>query len=135
MAEDYVVPSLADVLAIHEDIVDEYENTEPGVRSPGAIESALTYVSVGYFGVAPDTIHEKAAHLLRLLVVDHPFVDGNKRTALSTVAVFYELNGYEFEYEDESIREICNRFATDADAVSMDDVVEYCCDHARSTNA
>lgn len=44
------------------------------------VESASTYVSEGYFGEVPETIHEKAADLMRLLVADHPFVDGNSTT-------------------------------------------------------
>ena len=55
----------------------------------------------GFFSEVPETIHEKAVHLMRLLVADHPFVDGNKRTALRTVVVFYVLNGYTFDYSDE----------------------------------
>ena len=129
MATDLVFPTLADVLSIHEDIVAEDPESEPGVRSPEAVQSALTYVSVGYFGEVPATIHEKAAHLMRLLVAEHPFVDGNKRTALNTVVVFYEVNGYEFEYGDASIRKLLRRFATDVDAVEMDEIVAYCREH------
>lgn len=113
MDDGFVYPDREDVLAIHEDIVDEDPNATPGVRSPETIDSALTYVSEGYFGHVPETVHAKAAHLMRLLVAEHPFVDGNKRTALNTVVVFYDLNGYAFEYEDESIREILKEFATD----------------------
>lgn len=50
-------------------------------------------------GQAPASIHAKAAHLMRLLVPEHPFVDGNKRTALNTVTVYYDINGYDFDYE------------------------------------
>lgn len=131
MAEELVYPELADVLSIHEDIVAEDPESEPGVRSPDAVDSALTYISVGYFGQTPESIHAKAAHLLRLLVVEHPFVDGNKRTALNTVVVFYDLNGYEFEFEDESIRDILKQFATDSDAVDMEEIVSYCRTYAR----
>lgn len=130
MAPDLLYPTLADVLSIHEDIIAEDPDAEPGVRSPEAVEAALTYISVGYFDQAPVPIHAKAAHLLRLLVAEHPFVDGNKRTALNTVAVFYDLNGYDFGYEDESIRDILHQFATDADAVKMSEVVAYCREHA-----
>lgn len=133
MSEGFFYPTVADVLAFHEDVVDEDGGSEPGVRSRRAIESALTYVSVGSFGRAPDTVHEKAAHLMRLLVAAHPFVDGNKRTALNTVAVFYELNGYEFDYDDESVRELLRGFATDAASVDMEDAIAYCSIHARST--
>lgn len=61
MSEHLVFPELADVLSIHEDIIAEDPHSEPGVRSPEAVNSALTYVSVGYFGQAPATIHAKAA--------------------------------------------------------------------------
>ena len=135
MDDGFVYPDREDVLAIHEDIVAEDPNATPGVRSPETIDSALTYVSEGYFGHVPETVHAKAAHLMRLLVAEHPFVDGNKRTALNTVVVFYDLNGYAFEYEDESIREILKEFATDAEAVEMDYVRAYFRTHARPAEA
>ena len=78
MTDSLWYPSADDVLDIHEDIVSEYPDTSPGVQRRGDIEFALTYVSEGSFGEAPETIHEKAFHLLRLLVANHPFVDGNK---------------------------------------------------------
>lgn len=127
---EFEFPSVDEILTIHEDIIAEDVSSEPGVRSPGAIQSALTYISVGYFGQSPRTIHSKAAHLMRLLVAEHPFVDGNKRTALNTVVVFYELNDFEFQYEDESIRAILREFATDADSVEMSDVIAYLRKHS-----
>ncbi|WP_049942039.1 type II toxin-antitoxin system death-on-curing family toxin [Haloterrigena turkmenica] len=112
------------MLDLHEQIVAEGDTTEPGVRSEDAIASALQYISEGFFGEVPETIHEKAVHLMRLLVADHPFVDGNKRTALRTVVVFYMLNGYTFDYGDE-IRALLHRFATDEAAVDTDTAVIY----------
>ncbi len=101
----------------------EGDVTEPGVRSTDAIESALQYISEGFFGEVPETIHEKAVHLMRLLVAEHPFVDGNKRTALRPVVVFYMLNGYTFEYGDE-VRALLHRFATTQD-VDVETAVIY----------
>nr|WP_249361515.1 type II toxin-antitoxin system death-on-curing family toxin [Haloterrigena sp. H1] len=112
------------LLDLHEQIVEEGDNTESGVRSEDAVASALQYVSEGFFGEVPQTIHEKAVQLMRLLVADHPFVDGNKRTALRTVVVFYMLNGYTFEYGDE-VRALLHRFATDEAAVDTDTAVIY----------
>jgi len=51
-------------------------------------------------------------------------VDGNKRTALNATAVFYLLNGYRFDYNDE-IREILKQFGTDEATVNEDHVLEY----------
>ncbi|WP_247731084.1 type II toxin-antitoxin system death-on-curing family toxin [Halovivax limisalsi] len=124
MTADLDYPSADLVLDIHEQIVEEGDETEPGVRSVEAIESALQYVSEGFFGKRPGTIHEKAIHLMRLLVADHPFVDGNKRTALRTVVVFYLMNGYTFEYGDE-MRALLHRFATDESAVDTETAVIY----------
>lgn len=124
MTADLTYPSTGVILAIHEQIVEEGDTTEPGVRSEDAIESALQYVSTGYFNEAPQTIHEKAVHLMRLLVADHPFVDGNKRTALRTVVVFYMMNGYTFEYGNE-IRALLRRFATDEAEVDVETAVVY----------
>jgi len=61
---------------------------------------------------------------MQLLVADHPFVDGNKRTALRTVVVFYMLNGYTFDYGDE-IRALLHRFATNEAAVDIETAVVY----------
>ncbi len=124
MTDSFWYPSVEDVLAIHEDIVSEYPDTSSGVQHRGDIEFVLEYVSEGSFREAPETIHEKAFHLLRLLVANHPFVDGNKRTSLNTTTAFYLLNGYRFEYDDE-IREILKQFGTDETTVDEDCVIDY----------
>ena len=124
MADDLAYPSVEQILALHEQVVEEGDSTEPGVRSEDTIDSALQYISEGFFGEVPPTIHQKAIHLTRLLVADHPFVDGNKRTALRTVVVFYMLNGYVFEYGDE-IRALLHRFATNEAEVNTETAVIY----------
>jgi len=100
MAGSVWYPSVADVVAIHEDIVAEYPDTPAGVRTRGDIEFALAAIQEGGVGPAPGTIYEKAFRLLRLLVANHPFVDANKRTALDTTVVFCALNGHRLEYDD-----------------------------------
>jgi len=128
MADPFWHPSVEDVLDIHDDIVSEYPDTEAGVRNAGDVEFALNYIDGEGFSTAPETIHEKAFHLLRLLAVSHPFVDANKRTALNTTVVFYLLNGYRFEYDDE-IRSVLKRFGTDEATVDEAETVEYLQSH------
>ena len=130
MSDSLWYPSVDDILAIHEDIVNEYSDTSAGVQNQGNIEFALEYIESGSFDSVPETIHEKAFHLLRLLVANHPFVDGNKRTALNTVVVFYFLNGYAFEYDAE-IREILKGFGTDQTAVNTDETITYLQSHTQ----
>ncbi|MCH8745581.1 MAG: type II toxin-antitoxin system death-on-curing family toxin, partial [Chloroflexi bacterium] len=49
------------------------------------------------------TLFDKAAILLFSMIKDHPFVDGNKRAALTTVATFLTLNGYVFHASTDEV--------------------------------
>ena len=44
----------------------------------------------------------KAAALIRSLIENHPFYNGNKRTAVISAIIFLEENGYELSYRPES---------------------------------
>lgn len=128
MSDSFWYPSVEDILTIHENIVSEYADTSSGVQNRGDIAFALNYIEEGAFGAAPDTIHEKAFHLLRLLVANHPFIDANKRTALNTMSTFYFLNGYRFKYDDEIIS-ILKQFGTDEGTVDEEETVDYLQSH------
>lgn len=117
-------PTVDDVLAVHEVVVEESEETSSGVLNAGDIEYTIEFISEGHFGSTPETLHEKAYHLLRLLVANHPFVDGNKRTALATTVLFYAMNDVDFAY-DEGIKEILKAFGTSANEVDRSRVAAY----------
>lgn len=124
MSRSLWYPTLEEVLAIHRDIVSEYPNTTAGVRSKGDIKFVLEYIRDDGVESGSADIHDKAFDLLKLLVANHPFVDGNKRTALNTVVVFYFLNGYRFSYDDE-IRDILKQIGTDVAEVDGYEVRAY----------
>lgn len=84
---DYL--TLADVLAIHADQVERYGGTS-GVRDPGLLEAALFRPQTGYYS----DIIEEAAALWESLAQNHPFVDGNKRTAFAATYTFLAINGF-----------------------------------------
>lgn len=64
------------------------------VRDAGLLESAVHRPSAAVFGQeAYPGLFEKAAALLQSLAVNHPFVDGNKRTAWVSCMVFLAING------------------------------------------
>ena len=60
----------------------------------GLLESAAfrPQTTIGGVDTFPN-IHERAAALMHALIRNHPFLDGNKRTAVSAIYVFYRLNG------------------------------------------
>jgi death-on-curing protein len=124
-------PTSDDIHDIHDAVVGEDLDTEPGIKSGGDIDFAVSYISEGYYGEVPEGIHEKAAHLMRLIAAGHAYTDGNKRTALESVELFYNLNGYRFEYGHE-VEDILEDFATDADLVDIDAVASYLNNHTTS---
>ena len=67
-----------------------------GVRDMALLESAVAAPQAGYGGksVYADVVEVAAAYLF-YLCRNHPFVDGNKRTALGACLVFLRLNGIE----------------------------------------
>jgi death-on-curing protein len=69
-----------------------------GVRDLGALDSALARPRMTFGGedLYP-TIIEKAAALGFSLIMDHPFVDGNKRVGHAAMEVFLLLNGLEID--------------------------------------
>lgn len=65
------------------------------VRDPGLLESALARPATSVYGMpAYPSLELKAAALLESLVRNHALVDGNKRTAWTTMIAFLWINGY-----------------------------------------
>jgi death-on-curing protein len=83
---------------IHEDQIVVYGGS-PGVRDLGMLESAVFRPQSGYY---KDLIEEAAA-LWESLSGNHPFVDGNKRTAVAAAYTFLKINGYEASDEAWSV--------------------------------
>ena len=90
MAHDYL--TVADVLGIHTVLMQRYGGA-PGVRDPGALESALYRPQTGYY----EDIVAKASALMESLAINHPFVDGNKRIAFAASDVFLRINGWQLK--------------------------------------
>ena len=66
-----------------------------GLRDVGLLESAVFRPQASFDGKDLYlTIFDKAAALLQSLLKNHPFVDGNKRTALTSAGIFLKINGY-----------------------------------------
>lgn len=67
-----------------------------GVRDIGRLESALAAQTQEVFGTELyTTTLEKAAAMVRGIVADHPFVDGNKRTAILAGLTVLKLHGFD----------------------------------------
>ncbi len=79
--------TLVEVLAIHADQIERYGGTH-GVRDMGLVEAALYRPQTGYYA----DVWEEAAALWESFAQNHPFVDGNKRTAFAVTFTFLAIN-------------------------------------------
>jgi death-on-curing protein len=87
-------------LAIHDRQLAEHGGTS-GVRDEGLLESALARPQqLHAYGDPPPDLADLAAALAHGLARNHPFLDGNKRTAAVACETFLELNGASLEADD-----------------------------------
>ncbi|HET9033577.1 MAG TPA: type II toxin-antitoxin system death-on-curing family toxin [Dokdonella sp.] len=88
-------------LAIHERQLAEHGGSI-GVRDESLLESALARAQqLHAYGDPPPDLVDLAASLAFGLARNHPFIDGNKRTAHVCYRVFLALNGAEIDASDE----------------------------------
>jgi death on curing protein len=101
---DYL--TVAEVLAMHFDQIERYGGAA-GLRDAGLLEAALYRPQTGYY----QTLIEEAAALWESLAQNHPFVDGNKRTAFAAAYTFLAINGVQLRASaDETYRFIADLY-------------------------
>ena len=98
MSFDYI--RVDDILAIHADQIERYGGGD-GIRDPGLLEAALFRPQTGYY----PTLIDEAAALWESLSQNHPFVDGNKRTAFAATYVFLAINGLDIIATDDEAQD------------------------------
>ncbi len=98
--------STAQILTLHQAQIQRFGGAA-GVRDKGALEAAVARPSMTFGGedLYPD-IPSKAAALMHSLVMNHPFVDGNKRVGVSAAELFAAVNGWELPAGDAELEEL-----------------------------
>jgi death-on-curing protein len=92
--EVVLYPTIQETLELHEQLIRRFGGSG-GARDLGLLESALSRPQSGYY----DTLSLQAAALLQSLIQNHSFIDGNKRAAFATTAIFLRMNGYRIKVE------------------------------------
>ena len=94
-----------DVLALHDRLL-ALDGGAAGIRDLGLLRSAVARPQqLLAYGDAPDTIDVAAAYMVGI-VRNHPFVDGNKRTAFVVGVLFLEMNGSRFIATEEDATQV-----------------------------
>ncbi len=115
--------SLNEIIKIHDRIIGEIGGS-PGIREPGLLAAIAEKPQASFSGTELyPTIFDKAAALYEALVNYHVFVDGNKRTAISTLEYFLYRNGRHLT-ADKIVKE---RFTLDTatNAPDLADIAEW----------
>jgi death-on-curing protein len=89
--------SVKEVENIHRVLIDNFGGSH-GIRDLGSLESAIArpFQSFGNDELYPSPIL-KAAALLESILINHPFIDGNKRTAYTIVRLFLLSNNLDIK--------------------------------------
>lgn len=105
--------TLEHLLEIHSLIIDATGGST-GLRDLGRLEAAIATQTQNVFGeeLYPSII-DKAAAIIRGIIADHAFVDGNKRTAMLVGLTLVELNKIQIVFEDGEIEDFAVLIATD----------------------
>jgi death-on-curing protein len=117
-------PSLAEVIAIHDDVLRRLGQPPQSLRDEGLLESALMRPQMAAWYEDADLIRQAA--LLGIGISQaQAFVDGNKRTAFATLDAFLWVNGWEYVDEPLALAQQLERIAErSADPTAAADAFE-----------
>jgi death-on-curing protein len=95
--------------------------------NPGSLEWVLDTIQYPLFGVNRyPTMVEKAALLTWIIIAEHVFYDGNKRTGISALKIFLKVNGYNIKASNDELIEISLRIAGGIDGFySLEDFTQW----------
>jgi len=117
------------VLAIHDQIIKRFGGSH-GLRDLGLLDSAVMRPQATYGGQELySDIFSKGAALLQSLLKNHPFVDGNKRTALSSAGIFLRMNDVQLSnYHEEEVEFAVN---VDNKNLSLEEIATWLKTHSK----
>jgi len=104
------------ILFIHSRLIDSTGGTH-GIRDIGLLQSAAGRPETTFGGedLYPDIFH-KAAALMESLIKNHPFIDGNKRTAITSTGIFLQMNGCSLKTSQKELERFTLDMATGKDS-------------------
>lgn len=115
------------IIILHRQIINATGGSD-GIKDENMLESAIyapfqTFAGEDFF----PTIYQKAARLGFGIVSNHPFVDGNKRTAAHAMTTFLETNDIEIRYTNDELSEIFLAIADDK--ARYEDLLSWIIEH------
>lgn len=111
------------VLLIHEEVVKLHGGSN-GIRDIGGLESAIArpYQTFGSEDLYPSSF-EKAAAIGESIIMNHPFVDGNKRTGYVLMETILRLSGNKINSSNDDLYNFIIKISTGA--VKFEEIVKW----------
>lgn len=98
--------TLRRVIAIHEDQIARYGGSA-GIRDIGLLQSAIAIPKATFGGkYLHEDLYMMAAAYLYHIVLNHPFIDGNKRARLVAAILFLDVNGVKVIADEDEIADL-----------------------------
>lgn len=120
--------TLDEVLAIHHEEVEKFGGSH-GVRALDLLDSAIHRPQSSFMGddLYPTLFH-KAAALMHSILLNHPFIDANKRTSTVSMAYFLHLNGYDIEVGQKELVELALK--VESKQMDLEQISKWLTEHA-----
>lgn len=114
---------LEEILFIHQQEI-QVSGGEPNIRDQNGIKACVDSPKASFGGEYLHDLFGMAASYVTCLTMRHPFVDGNKRTALASALTFLYLNGYPVEESyNEELADLVLNFVTKK--ISKEEIAEH----------
>ncbi len=124
--------SVEQIVAIHSLLIQETGGAD-GLRDLGRLESVVASQTQEVFGEAIYRGYpEKAAVIARSIIGDHPFVDGNKRSAMLCAITFLEINSITFTAKQGELEDFAVKVATDH--LEIKEIAQWFKQHSKPSN-
>lgn len=122
--------SLEEILLLHFQVIEDFGGSH-GVRDENRLKSVVEAPKQFAFGQEQyPSLHEKAAVCLRNIIADHPFVDGNKRTAVTVCGIFLMRNKHALNATPKELEDFAVKVATDH--LSVPDIAKWLKTHTEN---
>ncbi len=120
---NYSALSIEQVLYSHEHII-SIAGGKQGIRDFTLLHSALERCKATYVGEdLYSSLFDKSAALLHSMTMNHPFLDGNKRTAFHVMERFLQTNAYIVTASQKEIVRFC--ISVDNDGLKLSDITSW----------
>lgn len=122
-------PTKNRILILHDELIKVFRGID-GVRDENLLESAVEspFQTFGGQDLYPSII-EKAARLCYCLIKNHPFLDGNKRIGTHAMLSFLEINGVDFECDENDLIDVI--FCVADNSISYEMFVDWLEQHTK----